>query len=853
MGHHLSCLPCEKGFALDVAGSAETELCYKSTSVTSVVNDVELFKNFPREEQSRLLEACERIRFLEGQVLSQQGDQLNALFIIMYGQARVDVDGRQIAILGYGDHFGEKALLHEEFQEATITAVRDMETLKITRERFKQLHLNENLNFQKRPTVRKKLRAADKPRAKAISRPPATKTASDKLLITNALCKNPLLDVFGMNEDTRNKLIDAMWKEKLGAGTEIIREGGTDGSYFYIVADGCFEVLKNEDELIRNGALERIHSAPVSKTADSGLVEVGGSFGVLGVFNLASTATLRAKVVSTVWVIDHVQFREICMRKADDLVMTHMEYLDSCELLTCLGEEDKLQVAQALTEVTFMEDETILEEGIVGNTCFLLYEGELSQSKDGKQKHKLKASGGKVIVLGELAVLRSEAHPCTITVRSPRARALSIDKVALDVILGPAVMHELMEADIMKNDPASSTQPKATRESRSALMSQKSSVYRTASTATVYSVKSSAPGTPKAGPRSSQFRVSVSVSMGLSNAGWDSSRAGRTPVYKDELVTIGVLGTGGFGTVFLAQHSTTKQSYAMKKINKGWIVECGAEAGVLVEKEVLQMCKSPFICNLIETYNTDKDLWFLLELASAGDLFNVYHQKGFFGEIKPCKFYTAGAICALEHLHIRKVLYRDMKLENLMINEEGQPKLTDFGLSKICIGKTYTVCGTPVYFAPEIIELSGHDQSYDWWCLGNMIFEMMRGQCAFFDFDEEAIFRKVQEGIDKVKFPMSLRGDGENLVKKLLVREPSERLPMLKGGVRNIKEHSWYSGFNWSAFQARTMPPPWVPTSSLISELKERLPSYPNGEDNPLERPYTPDGTGWDEDFATCP
>merc|ERR1712166_1337057 len=200
------------------------------------------------------------------------------------------------------------------------------------------------------------------------------------------------------------------------------------------------------------------------------------------------------------------------------------------------------------------------------------------------------------------------------------------------------------------------------------------------------------------------------------------------------------------------------------------------------------MTNSPFIIMLYGTYNGAQTLYFLMEAALGGELYATYNRKGFHGSEKHAKYYVAGVVFAFEHLHERFIIYRDLKPENLLLTEDGHIKLTDMGLAKFVIGKTYTTCGTPDYFAPELIASSGHTNAVDWWTLGILIFELMSGHPPFESAYPMQIYSKVMKGIGKVVFPPKCNGPVGDLIRDLLKREPSERTAMRPGGVQNLRD-----------------------------------------------------------------
>lgn len=267
------------------------------------------------------------------------------------------------------------------------------------------------------------------------------------------------------------------------------------------------------------------------------------------------------------------------------------------------------------------------------------------------------------------------------------------------------------------------------------------------------------------------------------------------------------------------------------------------------EKNILLMTNSPFIIKLYETYNGQQTLYFLLEPALGGELYATYNRKGLHGNEKHAKFYVAGVVFAFEHCHERKIIYRDLKPENLLLTEKGHIKLTDMGLAKFVIGKTYTTCGTPDYFAPEIIASTGHTIAVDWWMLGVLCFELLSGHPPFESAYPMQIYSKVMKGIGKIPFPAKCQGHAEVLIKGLLKKEPSERLPMRPGGTKNIKDAKWYAEFDWKAMQEITLDPPYKP---VVKSKKDIANFSARKEDMPKQLEYRDDGSGWDKDFASC-
>jgi CRP-like cAMP-binding protein len=177
-----------------------------------------------------------------------------------------------------------------------------------------------------------------------------------------------------------------------------------------------------------------------------------------------------------------------------------------------------------------------------------------------------------------------------------------------------------------------------------------------------------------------------------------------------------ITSTGAFGKVWLATNRDSKEPYALKTISKRQLLDAGQIKGVIREKQIMASIEHPFILPLIGGFQDDENLYLLLPLIQGGELFNVIHTDVRDGlDNDPSQFYAACILEALGHLHARNIVYRDMKPENALIDKDGYCIMVDLGFAKIVVDKTYTLCGTPEYLAPEIIMSKGHDKAVDCW------------------------------------------------------------------------------------------------------------------------------------------
>ncbi|XP_029295480.1 cGMP-dependent protein kinase 1 isoform X2 [Cottoperca gobio] len=273
------------------------------------------------------------------------------------------------------------------------------------------------------------------------------------------------------------------------------------------------------------------------------------------------------------------------------------------------------------------------------------------------------------------------------------------------------------------------------------------------------------------------------------------------------------LAVGEFGHVDLVQlKSNNKCLYAMRVLKKKLILNNGQREHILREGHILMEAHCPFIARLHKTFRDAECLYILTEACLGGDLCNLLKDKGFLDECST-RFYTACVVEALTFLHCRGVVYRDVKPENVVLDERGYAKLIGSRcLKKVEVGKkTWTFCGTPGHMAPEIILNKGHSISADFWSLGVFVFELLSGGLPFSDSDPIKILTATIRGIDQIDFPKTISRSASSLIKKLCRNNPSERLGSQRSGVKDIQKHKWFEGFNWDGLCKGTLNPPVIP------------------------------------------
>eukprot|EP00899_Mesostigma_viride_P016405 jgi/Mesvir1/24766/Mv22022-RA.1 len=269
-----------------------------------------------------------------------------------------------------------------------------------------------------------------------------------------------------------------------------------------------------------------------------------------------------------------------------------------------------------------------------------------------------------------------------------------------------------------------------------------------------------------------------------------------------------LLGTGSFGRVHIARHRASGTVCAIKMLSKAQILKTKQVNHVKQEKEILASINFPFIVNLFATMQDQRCLYLVLEYVIGGEFFTHLRSMGRFPE-STARFYAAQVLLAFEHLHNMDIIYRDLKPENLLLDKDGNVKVTDFGFAKRITHRTYTLCGTPDYLAPEIILNKGHGKPVDWWAFGVLIYEMIAGFPPFYDEDPMGTYKKILSG--KVQFPSTFSRMARDLVKKLLQADLTKRFGNLKGGIKDIKMHPWFTGIDWDAMVAKEIKAPIQP------------------------------------------
>ncbi|XP_058450023.1 cGMP-dependent protein kinase 1 [Malaya genurostris] len=507
----------------------------------------------------------------------------------------------------------------------------------------------------------------------------------------------------------------------------------------------------------------------------------GVVFGELAILYKAKRfASIRVTTEAKVWMLERKVFQKIMMKSGRKEREENVKFLSTVSILKDLEIEKLHKISDLLKREFYATGSTIIQQGDPGDKFYIIRGGSVSVIKtDRNVVDKLVGTLQRGAYFGEQALLHEDRRLASIIANPPGTECLTLNRIAFNEFLGG--LETLREIKLSDDLP-----------------------------------------------RSSDNRKPVSE--------YDH-------IQLHDLTYIGTLGIGGFGRVELVQYRD-RQTFALKYLKKIEMVRQQQQEHAYSEKDIMLSCNSSFIVRLYKTYRDKKYLYFLMEACLGGDVWTILQKNKYFDE-RTARFMTGCVVEALEYLHNRNMIYRDLKPENLMLDEKGYIKLVDFGFAKR-IGanqKTWTFAGTPEYVSPEIILNKGHDRAVDYWALGVFIHELLVGKPPFRGKNHMKTYNAILRGIDIIELPSRIPKKAQVLIKRLCRQTPAERLGYGKNGIADIKNHSWFSGFEWLRLKDRTLPAPLIRPIQSNTDLSN-FDEYPKDQDEP------PDETsGWDINF----
>jgi serine/threonine protein kinase len=296
-----------------------------------------------------------------------------------------------------------------------------------------------------------------------------------------------------------------------------------------------------------------------------------------------------------------------------------------------------------------------------------------------------------------------------------------------------------------------------------------------------------------------------------------ASASSGAPLSINDFELLKVIGQGSFGKVLQVKKKDTGKIYAMKILKKAELVKRNQIEHTKSEREILGSLRHPFMVKLHYSFQTENKLYMVMDYVNGGELYYHLQKTGTF-PMEQARHYVAQVVLVLEYLHSRNVVYRDLKPENMLIDEDGYVIITDFGLSKLGITSvggtgagqaTATFCGTPEYLAPEILTGTVHGIAVDWWAVGIMLYEMLVGASPFYSENRKELYDNTLKG--RLNFPKDMDPDAENLIRGLLHPDPVKRLGSGPSGAAEIRSHKFFALIDWKKLYNKEIVPYFVP------------------------------------------
>lgn len=585
-------------------------------------------------------------------------------------------------------------------------------------------------------------------------------------LIYHSIKRNMLFRA--CSEEELQGLIDAFDTAKFKADSVIIKQGD-EGDLFYVVEEGQLDIFVR----FPDSQQDTLVGAPYVS---------GSSFGELALmYGSARAATIRAKSDCVLWSLDRRAFKGITAslkQKRDEIIRETLRKvkIGDSVLGNVLKASDIDAMAVATQSDSFQKGDVIIRQGEKGDAFYIIESGVIDVFITGQADSKPVARLTSGQFFGEKALISEDVRQATC-IASTDAQCLTLMREDFVQMLGS--LQDLLSG----NDK----------------------------------------------------RPSSAAKKDLTDDDFASSTKVDTIIVKYELDDLDIrrtLGVGAFGRVKLAKLKPEKakvgvgsgsdgnlpnQTFALKCLAKRGIVDSGLQGHVINECNIMKELNHPFILKFYGAMQDEHTVYFLLEILLGGELFRSLRKEGQFPE-STSRFYAASVILAFCQIHSKKIAYRDLKPENLVMDAEGYLKLIDFGLAKkLEGGKTWTLCGTPDYLAPEVILNEGHDWAVDYWGLGVLIYEMTAGVPPFYADDPMNVYEKILSG--QVSIPSQFsRGLGD-LIKKLLKTLQSKRLGRIKGGASSVMKQKWFSGFDWNSLLDRKLEVPMKPDMKSSEDL----------------------------------
>ena len=764
--------------------------------ISNALNKHFIFTSLPGENLSKVISHMKLYSVGPKEIVFEQGSSGSNFFIISSGKLEVLVNGSRVNILGIGDSFGELALLHDSPRSASVHTIEKVSMWGLDRKSFRS----------------------------AVESVNAQNYRENKTFIDTV----PLFSV--LTSIQRDSLVASLSTLKFRSNDIIVKEGDP-GDLFYIIKDGDVSCSQH-GKIIRE-------------------MGKGSFFGDQALlYNTVRTATVISTSDAKCVAISRNKLNAALGNQLQQIIYQNSEIIafEKSKFLNHINKKQQLKIIQKLKVKSFKDSIVVIPKGTIrGSKLFIVLFGCLKKN-DGQiiaevfqiigdneiQENCQEIFEEDIFSSGETHIAeinKEEFEDCIgadgqfINLNSDAIAALKdihilksipIDKFQLLINCLKIQNFDDKEIIIQQNTSGDSFFMIKTGKvdivqdgiilrtvTKHDYFGERSILFNDHRTA---SVIANGPVTCWCLTHDDFLNILGEYAR---NALIQRIELQDDSITLKDLLIIKVIGKGMFGNVFLVMNNQKKRFYALKTVSRRKIEKYEIQENLLLERKILLTLDHIFILKMIKTFKDSKRLYFLTEFVRGSDLFDVLRELNIVSE-RDAKFYTSCIILMLEYLHDRDIVYRDLKPENVMIDEEGYPKLIDFGISKILNERTYTIVGTPHYMSPEVITGKGYSFSADYWSLGIMLFEFICCSVPFGDTDEDPyrIYEKILRR--KLLYPKLIE---VSMLVKSVIEQLLSKNPVLRNGgsVENLKNHNWFSGMNWETLISKQITSPYKP------------------------------------------
>lgn len=724
--------------------------------IMSVLKRHFLFSQLKDYELEDVIDSMQNYEAPEGEVIIAEGDPGDNFYILEEGTCEVTINGELIGNLSDATSFGDLALMYNCPRSATITAKTDSILWTLDRVFFRQAMVtsSSNQNFQ----------------------------------LSQFLSKIKLFETLSIQ--SLNQLARSLMKKSYDDGEFIITQGEI-GETFYIIATGNVKVTRmgdsgEETELVR--------------------LSEGEVFGELALIKKEPRAANIIAVGPTeCFYLNKNDFSSMLGEIVDKLKdIAEFRVLRSCKVFNSLSENKLRTFRGSFYNHTMFKGQRLVCDPI---NIYIIMEGLIESASGSKY-----TSGA---CIGDL-------------VRGADEIAGSLTAISDEVKL------VYLERQALKDQISIQEEEKSTQGSIAAATSiRRGSVFGSQAV----SLDTGRSGSMICGDDQGKSLKDLERSKSKRRQTATSRResvASMIITQMDTLEIVRPLGSGTFGNVYLSKHRVTGKYIALKCLDKAALVNGSQQQYVRREIIALQTFNHPFIGSYYGIITTPRKIFFCLEFITGGELWSLMYGSGE-GEESPVAgpyggirldtviLYSACVAVALEHIHDQGYSYRDLKPENLLISHNGYVKLVDMGFAKAVpfvnsksgqvLYRTFTLCGTPDYMAPEVVLTQGHDKSADYWAFGVLIYEMLCGHTPFEGRNQQRTFEKIVHSQKYLQFQPGFDPHCKSFIRKLLHPNPSLRLGALQNGFGDIKDHAFFTtnALKWDDLLSQKITMPFIP------------------------------------------